>query len=85
MAINLSDLERRILAAIVERSMMSGAELFKYGGTSDYKDLANALRNLQSNKLLDVSGNIWDEKDFPYVTVGVVPSARGYVQDVLGM
>jgi ribosomal protein L2 len=83
MGFTLNDTERKILAATLERSMVSGAELARYAGTSDWKNLADAVKNLQANKLVEVSGNILDVKEFPYATIGVVPSNRHYLYDVL--
>jgi len=79
----LNDLQKKILAATLERSMVSGAELTKFTGTSNWNELAEAVKSLQSQDLVEVSGNIWDEKDFYYTTIGVRPSAKRYAYDIL--
>ncbi len=83
MDITLSDIERRILAVTAERSMISGAELAEYAETTDWKVFADALKSLQAKGLLEVSGDVWNVKNLPYATIGILPSARSHVYQVL--
>jgi len=81
--IALEDIDKKILGATLERNMVSLAALGRYVGTTDWSRLVSSVKKLQANNLVQVSGNIWDEKDSPYATVGINPSTRSFVYDVL--
>lgn len=83
MPINLSAMEKIILEATLSRSMVSGADLVRVAETSDWQALSDAVKNLKSHELVEVSGNILNLKEFPYATIGVVPSKRHYLNEVL--
>jgi hypothetical protein len=68
--------ELRILAVTLSRTMLSGAELASLMETRDWKALSESLGKLQSEKLLKVSGDLWNVKDLPYATIGVPPSSK---------
>ena len=79
----LNDIERRILSAVLDRSMMSGAELYRYARTSDWNELMSSVRNLQSQQLIEISGDPWSERNFAYASFGIRPSAKEYLYSVL--
>ena len=83
MAGSLTDMEQKILAAALDRSMIRGAELPSYANTTDWKKLADAVQKLASNKLIEVSGDVWNVRELPYATIGVLPSAREYLHGVV--
>ena len=83
MAISLSEMERQILAAALDRSMVSGAELASVANTTNWKAIAEAVQKLSANKLIEVSGDVYNLSELPYATIGVVPSSREYLHGVL--
>ena len=68
-----------MLAAILNRSMISGAELMSYTDMTRPDELIKIVRNLHANNLIEVSGDVLNEKMLPYATFGIRPSAREYL------
>jgi hypothetical protein len=78
----LSDEEQHVLAAIVNRSMIGGAELMSYTGVTKPDALIKIVRSLHAKSLIEVSGDV-NEKMLPYATFGIRPSAREYLVALL--
>ncbi|MEA2936585.1 MAG: hypothetical protein QOG83_1998 [Alphaproteobacteria bacterium] len=79
----LSDMEQRLLSAILTHPNIGGAELMRYAGVSRSEDLIQPVRKLQANNLIEVSGDVFNEKMLPYATFGYRPSAKEYLHFVL--
>lgn len=80
---SLGPSELQILAVTFSRTMLSGAELFSLAETADWKALSESLGKLQSEKLLKVSGDLWNVKDLPYATIGIPPSSKDAAYRIL--
>ena len=76
MTMILDKMEWEILSAILNRTVISGAELMKQTGASRPKELMEPIRKLQQNKLIEVSGDTLDEYKFPYASFGCASAAK---------
>jgi hypothetical protein len=79
----LNKVEQQILAAILEKPAISGAELMKYTGAGRPNHLIEPVRRLQQNKLIEVSGDTLTEKMFPYASFTVRLRSKAELYDLL--
>jgi hypothetical protein len=76
--LTLSEPEQRVLAALLNQSMIGAGELMNYTKTRP-DELIKIVRNLHANNLIEVSGDVLNENMLPYATFGIRPSAREYL------
>jgi hypothetical protein len=81
--LTLSEPEQRVLEAILNRSMIGGAELMNHTDMIRPDELIKIVRSLHANNLIEVSGDVLNEKMLPYATFGIRPSAREYLMALL--
>jgi hypothetical protein len=75
---SLSDTEKKILEALLERSNIAGYDLMSMTG-GNFDQLRDAVANLRRNDLIQVVGNSSTEKDFQFSRFAVLPSAKNFV------
>jgi len=79
----LSDLALLVLKIVFDRGMIGGAELVKYANLKQPGDLMIPIKELQSQDLIEVSGDISNENRLAFATFGIRPSKKGYLYSVL--
>jgi hypothetical protein len=78
---NIPDLDPmaiRVLQILLERSNIAGAELMRSAGVTTATDLMNPINQLRKEQLIQVSGDIANERTFPFASFGIRPSAKEF-------
>lgn len=73
----LSDTEKKVLVALLDRNNIAGYDLMSMTG-GNFDDLRNAVANLRKNDLIQVVGSSSTEKDFQFSRFAVLPSAKSF-------
>jgi len=74
----LSDTEKKVLMALLERNNIAGYDLMSMTG-GNFGELRDAVANLRRNELIQVVGSSSTEKDFQFSRFAVLPSAKSFV------
>lgn len=74
---SLSDTEKKVLTALLERNNIAGYDLMSMTG-GKFDDLRDAVANLKRNELIQVVGSSSTEKDFQFSRFAVLPTAKNF-------
>jgi transcription initiation factor IIE alpha subunit len=74
----LSDTEKKVLMALLERNNIAGYDLMSMTSSS-FNELRDAVASLRRNDLIQVVGSSSTEKDFQFSRFAVLPSAKSFV------